>query len=335
MHLFRRKNQTDLGEIAAFVEGEMAGSGRLQGYRWMHQRAIQKGFVVSQEKIRLIIKTLDPEGVDRRRARRLRRRQYSCRGPNALWHMDSYDKLKPYGIAINGCIDGFSRHIMWMEAYTTNSNPKVIADYFINTVISIGGCPQRLRADPGTENGHVRDMQMFLRRNHTDHHAGDGSFLYGCSTANQRIESWWGILRKQSVQFWMDILQTLKDDGLFSGDCLDKSLVQFCFLNLIQDELDEVVRTWNTHQIRSKPTHGVQKGRPILMYSMPQLCAAEDRLQSVLPEEVAVCKEECIPKGQYPCDETVFELCVLLMDENAWNSPGDAYHAMELQFDMT
>lgn len=74
--------------------------------------------------------------------------------------MDSYDKLKPYGIAINGCIDGFSRHIMWMEAYTTNSNPKVIAEYFINTVTCIGGCPKQLRADPGTEN--VRDIQTFL-----------------------------------------------------------------------------------------------------------------------------------------------------------------------------
>lgn len=90
---------------------------------------------------------------------------------------------------------------MWMEAYTTNSNPKVIG---------VGGCPQRLRANPDTENGHVRDMQMFLRRNHMDHHAGDGSFIFGCSTTNQRIESWWGILRRQSVQFWMDILQTLK-----------------------------------------------------------------------------------------------------------------------------
>ena len=31
MHLFRRKNQADLEEIVAFVEGEMVGSGRLQG----------------------------------------------------------------------------------------------------------------------------------------------------------------------------------------------------------------------------------------------------------------------------------------------------------------
>ena len=184
--------------------------------------------------MRLVIKALDPEGVELRRARRLRRRKYHSRDPNALWHMDSYDKLKPYGIAINGCIEGFSRYIMWMEAYTTNSDPKVIADYYISTVTRIGGCPQRMRADRGTENGHVREMQLFLRRNHTDHHAGEGSFIYGCSTANQRIESWWGVLRKQSVQFWMDTFKTLKDDGYFTGDFLDKNLEQFCFLNLLQ-----------------------------------------------------------------------------------------------------
>lgn len=67
------------------------------------------------------------------------------------------------------------------------------------------------------------------------------------------------------------------------------------------------------------------------MFSMPQLCgAAEDKLQSVLPEEVAVCKEECTPKGQYPCDETGFELCILLIGENGWSPPVDAYSAAEL-----
>ncbi len=127
--LFRRKNLTDIEEIASFVQSEMATSGRLQGYRWLHLRAIQRGYVVSQETMRMVIKEIDPEGVEPRRARRLRRRQYFSRGPNALWHMDSYDKLKPYGIAINGCIDGFSRFVLWMEAYNTNSDPKVIADY--------------------------------------------------------------------------------------------------------------------------------------------------------------------------------------------------------------
>ena len=62
----------------------------------------------------------------------------------------------------------------------------------------------------------------------------------------------------------------------------------------------------------------------------PKLHAAEDKLQSVLPEEVAVCKEECTPKGQYPCDETVFELCFHLMAENVLSPPTDAYSATEL-----
>lgn len=79
----------------------------------------------------------------------------------------------------------------------------------------------------------------------------------------------------------------------------------------LPDELDEVDRIWNTHQIRSKPAHGVHRGRSILMYSMPQLYAAEDRLQCVLPE-------------------TVFELCILLMAENVWSPPMDAYSATEL-----
>jgi len=40
MHLFHRKNQAYLGEIAALVEEEMAGSGQLQGYQWMYRRDI-------------------------------------------------------------------------------------------------------------------------------------------------------------------------------------------------------------------------------------------------------------------------------------------------------
>ena len=118
-----------------------------------------------------------------------------------------------------------------MEAYTTNNDPKVVASYFIKTVSSIEGCPERLRADRGTENGCVEEMQMFLRRNHPDSFAGEKSFLYGRSTANQRIEAWWGTLRKQSAQFWMNLFKTFQDDGHFTGDFLDKNLIQFCFLN--------------------------------------------------------------------------------------------------------
>lgn len=61
--------------------------------------------------------------------------------------MDGYDKMKPYGIAIQCCIDGFSHYVLWMEAYTTNNDPKAIADYFITCVTRLGACPGRVCAD--------------------------------------------------------------------------------------------------------------------------------------------------------------------------------------------
>lgn len=51
--------------------------------------------------------------------------------------MDAYDKLTPYGIAISGCIDGFSRKIIWLRVGRTASNPKVIAGYYIQAVKDI------------------------------------------------------------------------------------------------------------------------------------------------------------------------------------------------------
>ena len=66
-----------------------------------------------------------------------------------------------------GCIDGFSRYIVWMEAYTTNNDPR--ADYFVSSAARLGGCPERLRADRGTKNGHVEikvDMTFKLYPRH-------------------------------------------------------------------------------------------------------------------------------------------------------------------------
>ncbi|XP_047246888.1 uncharacterized protein LOC124883696 isoform X1 [Girardinichthys multiradiatus] len=308
--LFRRKNQSDLEEVMVFVQQEIMTSGQMQGYRWLHLCAVQCGIVVSQDTVRRIIKLVDPQGVELRRARQLRRRQYNCKGPNALWHMDGYDKLKLYGIAISGCIDGFSRYVLWMEAYVTNNDPKLIASYFLKTVSCINGCPERIRADRGIENRCVEQMQMFLRRNHTDSFAGDKSFVYGRSTANQRIEGWWATLRKQSAQFWMSLFQTFQDDGHFTGDFLGKNLIQFCFLNLIQDELDDVVHTWNSHKIR--PSGGASSGRPVVMYSFPELHRAEDRLKPVFMDEISVCMEECTPKANIPAMKQCLNFVVCL-----------------------
>ena len=236
LKLFRRKHYSDLLDVALYIINEHESSGKLHGYRWMHLKCIQAGFNIPRDTVYHLLRILDQEGVKARKRRRLKRRTYYSPGPNYVWHVDSYDKLKPYGIAINGCIDGYSRKIIWLEANTTNSDPKVIANYFVTAVQRKGGCPRRIRADLGTENSHIEQIQIFLRRDHGDELAGDRSFLYGKSTHNQRIEWFWGLLRKEMGQFFMDLFSELGRDGndSFCGDFLDRSLIQYCFMDLIQ-----------------------------------------------------------------------------------------------------
>ena len=224
----------DVEPVIDFISTQLRGSGQLHGYRWMYYKSKLAGFNVRKETVRQICRELDEDGVTTRRKRRLRRRCYFANGPNYVWHIDGYDKLKPFGICISGCVDGFSRQIIWLKAGTTNNDPAVIAKYFLDSVRQLSGCPRIVRGDYGTENVKVREIQQYLRRNATDDRRGNASYIDGASTANQRIESWWGILRKESADYWMCLFRSVRDEGLFDGGFIDKSLLQFCFLGKIQ-----------------------------------------------------------------------------------------------------
>ena len=85
----------------------------------------QRRFCCTSGHLYDLLQLLDPAGISIGKRKRLRKRQYVSKGPNYVWHNDSYDNLKPCGIAIDGCIDGFSRNFTWLEAKTTKSDPRV------------------------------------------------------------------------------------------------------------------------------------------------------------------------------------------------------------------
>ncbi|CAB3999989.1 Hypothetical predicted protein [Paramuricea clavata] len=129
----RRKHPSDLEDVINVIEKEIQGSGSFIGYRAMWQRLrTDYKLVVSQNTVRRALKLIDPDGVTRRRKHRLQRRRYKARGRNHLWHLNGYDKLKPFWFCIHGCIDVYSRRIMGLEVGTTNNDPRVIAKYFID-----------------------------------------------------------------------------------------------------------------------------------------------------------------------------------------------------------
>lgn len=129
-----RKSFVSNDELRSAIEKELGRSGCFVGYRKMWARLRMKGIIVKRARVMTLLKELDPHGVESRRKKRLRRRAYHAKGPNFVWHTDGHDKLKPFGFSVHGCIDGFSRRLLWLEVGPTNKNPEVIAKYYLDAV---------------------------------------------------------------------------------------------------------------------------------------------------------------------------------------------------------
>ena len=141
--LRRKKIQSRIERVVDAVDQELQSSGSCIGYRQMHQRLLKDhGLVIDRETVRRLVKGLDPEGVELRSRKRFKRRQYVAVGPNFIWHIDGYDKLKQFGFCIHGAIDGYSRRILWLEVGPSNNDPMITVQYFIDCARRYGGCPR-------------------------------------------------------------------------------------------------------------------------------------------------------------------------------------------------
>ncbi|XP_071134131.1 uncharacterized protein [Mytilus edulis] len=196
LRLRRRQNQAPILLVCQKIYELRANGFTNVGYKSMW-RLLNSNYniTVSQENVRNCLGFIDTNGVSLRRRHRLQRRSYYNSGPNYLIHIDGYDKIKPYGIAIHGAIDGYSRRILWLKAGCSNNNPRYIAKFYIDFVKELRRVPRAIRADAGTENVLVKDLHIALRFDHGDEISGLNSFLTGRSTGNQRIERLWRSLR--------------------------------------------------------------------------------------------------------------------------------------------
>ena len=110
----------------------------------------------------------DPAGTLLRKYRYIKRRVYTCDGPNNTRHAEGNDKLKPYKFPIHGCVDGFSRNILWLKVTRSNNNPVVFASYCLQAVSKWNLVPNILRTDCGNENSLMAGIQYKLANNTDD-----------------------------------------------------------------------------------------------------------------------------------------------------------------------
>ncbi|KAA1094917.1 hypothetical protein PGT21_032708 [Puccinia graminis f. sp. tritici] len=205
MNLTRRtddldNNKVDIDTIVSCIqEIHQTPEGRNVGYQRMRQLLQTKyGFNIHNLTVALINRTLDPEGVDNRSKRVLKRRVFNTPGPNFIWSADGHDKLKKFGITLYGFIDAWSRKILGIFVHVTNNNPRHIGYYYLELVKREGGIPRRTSTDRGTETIHMAGHQINLTESfNADCPDPIQSHLFTKSTHNQKIECLWSQLMKQ------------------------------------------------------------------------------------------------------------------------------------------
>ncbi len=175
--------------------------------------------------------------------------------------------------------------------------------------------PKIIRCDRGTENVLLSGIQASLRMGDNDGLSGENSFMYGRSTANQRIEAFWAHLLKSLTSFYIDFFTHMIEDNIFDNSSgLHLQIIRFCFMELIQKELDRNLKEWNLHFIRKSKNADGPHGMPEIMYTVPELFDSEEKGINIDEETIKLYQEiYAIKYEKTGCKKIFLDLINLLL----------------------
>lgn len=117
-------------------------------------------------------------------------------------------------MVIHGCIDGYTRRIIYLNC--ANSNRATTVLQLFMEQVRITGLPQRVWADRGEENVQVANFML----HHPLREPGRGSFITGKSVHNHRIEQLWRDVFSQCLILFYQLFYFMADlEYLMKATC--------------------------------------------------------------------------------------------------------------------
>ena len=199
------EQQAQADEVVQKLISDELQKGVIDGYgqNYLYTYFRQQGHIVARHRLFRIYRTINPEAVERRKRDLQRHRgEYLVPGPIFIWSIDGYDKLKPYGIEIYACIDAYSRYIVWVYVGISNATAMSCLRQFLDCLECLQYQPRFVRSDRGGETVMLANAHFQLQQEAEPGLQFEDCYLYGTSTANQRIEAWWQQLSKGYMFRW-------------------------------------------------------------------------------------------------------------------------------------
>ena len=207
---------------------------------------------MQRRRVRESVLRVNPESTQSRWSQLIKRRSYSVPSPNSLWHIDGQHSLIRWRMVIHGCIDGFSRLVLYVNCKNNNRSDTVLQLFAAAT--REYGLPSRVRSDKGGENFGV--CEYMLRNRGTGRH----SHIAGKSTHNQGIECLWrDVFRCVLSTFYSLFYQMEENLDLDPVGDNDLFALHLVFVPRINRSLEEFKNSWNQHPLRTERNWSPQK----------------------------------------------------------------------------
>lgn len=244
-HLSEFSDLSD-AEIDGIIRDYINRHGRTTGQVLIMGFLRSLGVHVPRRRVRESIIRVDPANVALRWGAAVYRRRYQAPWANSLWHLDGHHSLIRWSLVIHGCIDGFSRRIIFLHC-SSNNLASTVLNLFLSAIDRDGGLwPSRIRVDHGVENVLVCEAMVETRGEDR------GSFIAGPSTHNQRIERLWRDVFRCVNHYFYYIFYAMEDSGILNTtNPLHMFALHLVFLPRINLALHEYLQAFNHHKIRT------------------------------------------------------------------------------------
>ncbi|KAF6745674.1 hypothetical protein DFP72DRAFT_1091181 [Ephemerocybe angulata] len=174
---------------------------------------------VTRTTIQDYFRTFEPELIQARMGRNLKRKQF--------W-----------------AADPFSGYLLWLRVWWNNSNPIVVCRYYLDTVKSLGYVPLLTQSDPGTENTRVANAQSYMRQL-LDPLLDGIQHVWKRNKMNIKAEIEWSLFRRK----WSPGFENLFDEGIMEGNLIRLVFRFFAELDHYRHRVNNTRKRKNAHKL--------------------------------------------------------------------------------------